>query len=92
MTILDIAHRNGSTAMVTKAYVLKWRGGTKSDKGKPSDATRIWFTGPFSSDSRACAWAEKDQKNDGDDPRWQSVRLPENMTGFSNYALPVTAP
>lgn len=69
-------------------YILKWRGGAKADDGM---ITRIWLVGPFAVESEAIEWAQKDQADCGDDPRWQLV-TPFSGRGFHNIVVPVYGP
>jgi hypothetical protein len=48
------------------------------------------LVGPFPSDPELRAWGEHWQVENGDDPRWNSIELPE-FEG-SVYSLPVTVP
>ena len=37
--------------------------------------TSYTVVGPFPSEAAAAAWGTRDQAEDGDDPRWQVIRL-----------------
>lgn len=39
----------------------------------------MWLVGPFDSDKDAAAWGRDPDNNPEDDPRWQTIELPEGF-------------